>query len=51
MSAERRKLHMVKHAPKSDEEILDELIKKHSEVTVSNRKVQRDAKAELDQKR
>lgn len=32
MSAERKRLHMVKHAPKSDEEVLDVLIKKHSEM-------------------
>ena len=51
MSAERKRLHMVKHAPRSDEEILEILMKKHSEVTTSNRRANKDAKAELEQKK
>jgi len=39
----------VKHAPKTDEEILDGLVKKHSLLQTSNRRVNKDALEELKQ--
>jgi len=38
MSAERKKIHVVKYAPKTDEEVLDVLISKHSELNTSMRR-------------
>ena len=38
LSAERRKIHAVKHAPKTDEELLDKLISKHTEANTSLRR-------------
>lgn len=39
----------MKHAPKTDEEILDGLVKKHSLLQTSNRRVNKDALEELKQ--
>ena len=49
---ERKKIHVVKHLPKADEEILDELIKKHSEQNTSSmRRAKKDAATELANKK
>ena len=46
-SAEVTKLHVVKHQPKSEEEILDELVQDNSEITISMRKATNDAKTRM----
>ena len=46
-SEERKKITVVKHMPKTDEEILDKLITKHTSQAVPMRKAQRDARTEL----
>ena len=46
-SEEHKKITVVKHLPKSDEEILDKLIAKHTAHAVPMRKAQRDARTEL----
>ena len=46
-SEERKKIVQVKHKPKADEEILDELITKHTAKAVTVRKAEKDAKSEL----
>ena len=38
LSAERKKIHVVKHAPKTDEELLDKLILKHTEQNTTLRR-------------
>jgi len=43
----KQKIHVVKHFPKSDEEILDELIVKHTEQNTSIARAKKDAKTEL----
>lgn len=44
----KKKIHVVKHHPKSDEEMLDELITKLTERSIPFRKAQKDAKSELE---
>ena len=46
-SEERKRIQVVKHKPKADEEILDELITKHTAKAVPIRKAEKDAKTEL----
>ena len=45
------KIHPVKHLPKSDEEILDNLIKENVQVKASKGKANRDAKSKLAQRK
>ena len=41
------KIHVVKHHPKTDEEVLDQMIKENSQVQTSMRKATKDAKAKF----
>ena len=51
MKEESRKIHPVKHVPKADEEILDKLINQNIKANLSNRKVHKDAKTKLAQRK
>lgn len=44
-------VHIVKHAPKTDQEMLDELVKSHTATQPNIKRVAREAKAELRQKK
>ena len=44
LSEERKKIHVVKHLPKSDEELLDNLVQKRVKDSVPMRKAQKDAR-------
>ena len=47
LSDEKKRIHVVKHLPRSDEELLDNLIAKHVEQKVPVKKAQKDARTEL----
>ncbi len=41
----------MKHIPKSDEELLDELLAKNAKLSTSNKRITKDAKADLEKKK
>lgn len=45
------KIHYVKHLPKTDEEMLDKMIKENSKLSMKTRKVRKDAQAKLEQRK
>ena len=51
LSEERKRIHVVKHLPKTDEEMLDVLLVETTAEHKSMRKAQKDAKARLDKKK
>lgn len=50
-SEERRRIHLVKHMPKSDEEVLDQLLKRSANNITQPKRANKDAKEQLQKRK